>query len=207
MKDERRGLTTLELVAVMAITLILASFLIPAIIKAREMGRSAKCLAHLKQVIQVIRIYVDDDSEGRLPGWTSTSTSDIKELMPLLFPYLGDSSGVNEIEEELRIFRCPSNFNTSNLTLRQDSYGNQTDYGYNPNLNRQVVATRVGNPEWVSILWDYPPMPTLPETPIHRGGSNIAFYDGHAKWFSESDMSLSHAPDDGTTQYDTWGIE
>ncbi|MBI1869604.1 MAG: type II secretion system protein [Chlamydiae bacterium] len=199
----RSAFTAVELVMVMAVTLILASVLVPVLLKGREMGRSTRCVANLKQLIQAVRMYVEEETSGRFPD--IDPSNDLVDVMTLLYPYLSPKSSISAKEGKLEIFRCPTNFDalTGNQdsagNIRQDNYGNRTDYGYNSlNLDNQVAQTRVKNPEWVSVLWDLQPLPG-----IHRGGSNIAFYDGHISWMSTQQMQSSHT---GITPYNMWGL-
>lgn len=198
-----RGFTVTEMVMVLAVIFFLASVLIPALLKARESGRSARCVGNLKNLIQGVRLYVEDESLGRFPDLSPDT--DLKDMMTLLLPYLSSSTSITSLTPELQVFRCPSNADTSNSSNRIDAYGNQTDYGYNSNLDNGVAQTKIGSPEWAAVLWDYPPWPASPSANIHRGGSNIAFYDGHVQWYSRAQMQEAHAPDTGT-QYNTWGI-
>ncbi len=203
LKKGSLGFTVNEMVMVLATILFLATILLPSLLKARESGRSTKCVGHLKNLIQAVQLYVSDESLGRFPDLNPDT--DLKDMMSLLLPYLGSSTSITTVKPELQVFRCPSNDNANNFSNRQDTYGNQTDYSFNTNLDNQVAQTRVGSPQWVSVLWDYPSFPTSSKAHIHRGGTNIAFYDGHVQWFSRDQMMESHAPDTGT-QYNTWGI-
>jgi prepilin-type processing-associated H-X9-DG protein/prepilin-type N-terminal cleavage/methylation domain-containing protein len=202
----QKGFTIVELLAVLAVIIILTSLLIPAILKGREMARSGRCMANLKQIIQAVRLYVEEEPSGRLPGWTG-AWDDFKQLMPLLVPYLGQAASGSYQNGELNIFRCPSNHYEGWLVNRVDSYGNRIDYEYNGQLNNQVAQTKIANPEWVSVLYDWPVDPAPPVEKIHRGGSNVVFYDGHVQWFSRDEMMKPHSPDyDASRKYDTWGL-
>lgn len=64
----RRGFTLIELLVVVAIIALLISILLPALNKAREEGKKAKCLAHLKGIGQAAYSYANDDpSEQVVP--------------------------------------------------------------------------------------------------------------------------------------------
>lgn len=58
----RKGFTLIELLVVVAIIALLISILLPSLSQAREQGKKAKCLAHLKGVGQASYSYASDDS-------------------------------------------------------------------------------------------------------------------------------------------------
>jgi prepilin-type N-terminal cleavage/methylation domain-containing protein/prepilin-type processing-associated H-X9-DG protein len=63
----RRGFTLIELLVVIAIIAILAAILFPVFAKAREKARQASCLSNIKQLSLGIMQYVQDYDE-RLPA-------------------------------------------------------------------------------------------------------------------------------------------
>jgi prepilin-type N-terminal cleavage/methylation domain-containing protein len=56
----RAGFTLVELLGVMAIIAILASFLLPALAQAKEKGRQVACFSNLRQIGLSARLYLDD---------------------------------------------------------------------------------------------------------------------------------------------------
>ncbi|MBM4048846.1 MAG: prepilin-type N-terminal cleavage/methylation domain-containing protein [Planctomycetes bacterium] len=71
----RRGFTLIELLVVIAIIAILAAMLLPALNRAREKARSAKCRANLGQWGQAMSLYVNDWG-GFFPSYSNFSADD-----------------------------------------------------------------------------------------------------------------------------------
>lgn len=61
-----RGFTLIELLVVVSIISILAALLLPALVRAKDVGRRAVCLSNLRQVGIAMQGYADDN-EDRIP--------------------------------------------------------------------------------------------------------------------------------------------
>jgi prepilin-type N-terminal cleavage/methylation domain-containing protein len=75
---QRRAFTLIELLVVIAIIAVLVSILLPALQAAREAGRSANCLANLRGIAMICRVYADEhkglspalgEPYGSFPNW------------------------------------------------------------------------------------------------------------------------------------------
>jgi len=108
----RSGFTLIELLVVIAVIALLMAILLPALGRAREQGKSTRCLSNLKQIGIAMHAYGADfnyllpRAELR-PGVAVYTGIDMR--WPVLFmPYLGGSHSSVQNYYELDVFDCPS---------------------------------------------------------------------------------------------------
>ncbi len=190
----KRGFTLIELLVVIAIIAILAAILFPVFGRARENARRASCQSNLKQIGLGILQYVQDNNE-RLPvaqvgafipgnsawmaytGYTGIPKDTVfHPEQGSVFPYIkstqvfvcpsdsiGSGTGASYAMNECVSGRKLSSFQSTSLKLLLGeealSSGDSTNDAYLRNWANDLLSQR------------------------HFGGSNVAFMDGHVKWF------------------------
>ena len=102
MPRSTKAYTLIELLAVIAIIAVLASFLMPAFVSVKASAKKSVCFSHFKQVALATGLYLNDYDEYYMPisyrpGENATSRDD-RTWVQLLLPYATNFS----------IFQCPS---------------------------------------------------------------------------------------------------
>lgn len=198
----KRGFTLVELLVVIAIIAVLAALLLPSLNKAKTKAWTTQCLAHLRQIGLGMKMYADD-SNGRYPmsagtiEWNQTDpVSGVQSWMQQIVTYVGSTN----------VYRCPANklvpaakqsnfnfFNGTRAAFIASGFNRAPVNGQSilfPSSYVMAGDTLEFNP-LDADKDDYTQncvggvsngVPAI-EWQAHSKGQNLAFEDGHAKWY------------------------
>jgi prepilin-type N-terminal cleavage/methylation domain-containing protein/prepilin-type processing-associated H-X9-DG protein len=198
----RRGFTLIELLVVIAIRVILAAILFPVFGRARENARRASCGSNLRQMGLGIAQYFQDYDEklpgawigpngaGKSGGWVYYSVFGAGSTTAVFDAARG---GVYPYIKTAQVFVCPSD---STGSRSGNSYAIHSctllpggpDFGTGKSLSAFDDTSR-----WMLLLEEgfnagstddgYQLLNVNIFTARHLEGGNVAFMDGHVKWF------------------------
>ncbi len=123
---EKGGFTLIELLVTIAIIAILASMLLPALNRALETGRSAKCVGNLKQINMVQASYVNDNKDF-LPISLSVTGAAI---------YPWQTFVTSKYVENTKIYDCPSDITRTPSTTVWPGNGHYYNYFWHMGNNQ-----------------------------------------------------------------------
>lgn len=158
------GFTLVELLVVIAVIAVLSALLLPALRRAREAAKQARCLSNLRQIGFAWQMYLQDFGAfppnttilgsvfGGKTGSDAQWGGDLPADQRILNPYI--QSGVGR-ESSMQVFHCPSDdgFNDGVPGSAFDRFG--SSYIYNDGgLSGAAAAKIASDPTRVIVAGD-----------------------------------------------------
>lgn len=194
---KQRGFTLVELLVVIAIIALLMAILMPALNRARELGRRSVCLGNLKQLALAWIMYTDENAGNLVRGIGGNDQKGPNPVNPSGPAIMLEKSWVGNVnpgddtrtqERNLRdgalwdyaknekVFRCPAG-----------KVGHQLSYAIVDSMNGKKQTDAVADQVWCSNRGD-----------ISKASERIVFIDvGEAMWGQVQQTP----PDDGIHSY------
>jgi len=204
----RRGFTLIELLVVIAIIAILAAILFPVFAKAREKARQSSCLSNIKQISLGILTYTQDYDETMPFAKMLTAVPCPSKVSPDPTLYQLWCDSIYPYVKNAQIFACPSRSADwigygYNYALGYDAGAGVGTVYTGRSLGGVPSPSETGMVVDRRNIWDldctclccaavtgwYYDMGSdnHSDKPYvlasHNDGDNIAFVDGHAKWY------------------------
>lgn len=224
---KHHGFTLIELLVVIAIIAILAAILFPVFAQAREKARQTGCLSNNKQIGLATMMYIQDyDETFPAEPWYGGNAADGVPVVGSGDPGASPFNYKDELTPYIKtqqIWICPTNMPNGTLKTAPPNLG----YHMNGNvitrlgLSQAAIASvsmlmimRESGRGFVFNRAYLRPIPGYCDDVLayeqggsanympHMKGYNLAFADGHAKWFlSGAALKLAVFPQDLDDSY------
>jgi prepilin-type N-terminal cleavage/methylation domain-containing protein/prepilin-type processing-associated H-X9-DG protein len=203
------GFTLIELLVVIAIIAILAAILFPVFAQARDKARSASCQSNLKQFSLSVLMYAQDYDET-FPIWERLEQAKplrVTRWDQVILPYV----------KNIEIYHCPTQKRWAGAVSTY-GYNRQLGELVDRSKANPFTAIPAGyplagvpSPAQVILLYDADPEGLRPFasgnahpwfrvasrayhldntfSQRHGDGDNIAFTDGHVKWYQTQSIN------------------
>ncbi len=218
----RAAFTLIELLVVIAIIAILAGMLLPALARAKETSRKAKCLNNLRQIGIGMTIYADENSDRMLEARFAQVQICLNPPEEKAAASVGLT--VNTNSGASKIWTCPNRptFPQFEAEYPQWVIGFQYFGGITNWMNpagtfksRSPIKATLAQPGWVLAAdavmkvdgrWGGGRDTSFKNMPPHRNklgqpeGGNQLYMDGSARWIKFDKMLFIHSWNTGGTR-------
>jgi prepilin-type N-terminal cleavage/methylation domain-containing protein len=215
----RGGFTLIELLVVIAIIAILAGLLLPALARAKETSRRAKCLNNLRQIAIGMTVYAGDNKDYVVEARFGTVQICLNPPERVAAATVGLTISTNNLGAQ--IWTCPNRptFPQYEAEFTQWVVGYQYFGGIPKWMNpagtfdsRSPIKAGQAQPTWalaadavmkIDRKWGSGRDSAFKGMPPHKvpggapDGGNEVFMDGSARWYKFERMLFLHSWDTG----------